>query len=168
MLRKKLLEMIGSYIAAEGGAGKQTGLNQYQKKSVEIVLREMERTIDTIEAMLAADKTGILYSRTVSLSPEQRSKAAELIGKIRAEITELAAMFDLTKQELDGRQAISSMLGIVWEGIEDTHAEKLDRYGNIDPDLPSILDPHIDRLIDTVLTLSRTVTGNESTSSQDP
>ena len=167
MLREKLLEMIGAYTGGEGHTGKQTGLSQYQKRSVEVVLRQLERAIDTIEDMVTSDKRGLLYSRTMSLSPEQRSRVAELAGKIRAEITELAATFDLTKQEMDSRQTISSILGIAWEGLEDIHSEKLDRYGDIDPGLPVTLDPHIDRLIDMVRALSRVVTSNESQTPSD-
>jgi hypothetical protein len=162
VLREKLLEMIGAYAGAEGQTGKQTGLNQYQKRSVEVVLRNLEKAVDTLEEIVISDKKGLLYSRTISLSAEQRSRVAELAGEIKAEIAELAATFDLGKYEMDSRQAIASMLAIAFEGLEDTHSEKLDRYGDIDPSLPVTLDPHIDRLIDTVLALSRVVTSNES------
>ena len=128
-------------------------LNQSQRTSLSIALRHLETAIESIDQLLDGDRRGILKHTTTDLPIGRREAARRMLTAMRDEIQVLTAEFDLEVEEQNGRRIAVALLAHSWEGLEDARVEKLRRYGAVDATLKDSLDPHIERLINLVLSL---------------
>jgi hypothetical protein len=131
-------------------------LNPAQRSSLAVRLRTFEMTLRQADAWLQRDPgDGLLYRYTVDLTPQQRAAIRAEIQVALAEIARLVEKFELVPH----RQHFSSMLAAQmsgeWSSLCDVRAEKLRRYGDVDPRLPMQLNPGIDTLIELAATLAR-------------
>lgn len=121
-------------------------LNPYQKNSLAIQLRHLERTLHDARRQMAAPEDGVLFRRT-GLSAALRHRLGPLIEQTLAEIRLLAERFELENQAEDLRAILRAEMAGAWEGLYDSLSAKLNRYGDVDPALAESLDPHLRRLI---------------------
>ncbi len=130
-------------------------LNQSQRTSLSITMRHLETAVESIEQLLERDRRGILKRTTTDLSSKRRDTARRMLTAVRDEIRVLTAEFDLDVEVQNGLKIAVALLAHSWEGLEDARSENLRRYGAVDAALKDNLDPHIERLINLVLSLEQ-------------
>ncbi len=130
-------------------------LNQYQRRSLGVTLRLLEKALDDIEALLAADHQGLLYAVHTELTPELEMELRQLSGNVRALLAELAQRYQLPVQREDGLRIISARLSSAWENLEDSRPRKLRRYGQLDPEVAEELEPQVEALTRLVLAMEK-------------
>ena len=130
-------------------------LNTAQRSSLTIGLRAFEMHLRQADAWLrGGEERGILYRRSLDLSPERRAAVRAQIAAALAQIAELAERFDLSATEDDLGATIASLMSVDWANLCDTRSAKLHRYGDVDPRLAGLLDADIDALAQRALAVA--------------
>jgi len=130
-------------------------LNYNQRRSVTIVLRNFEEHLRMTSAWLdGAEENGILYRRKLNLSPVQRQVAQQRVDTALETIASLAQKIGLEPEVEDPAGLIRGEMNVSWANLIDTQSRKLKRYGDVDPELKSVLDPAIQRLAQLAMELA--------------
>jgi hypothetical protein len=130
-------------------------LNIAQRSSLTIGLRAFEMHLRQADAWLrGGEERGILYRRSLNLSPEQRAAARGQIAAALAQIAVLAERFGLANADEDLGAAIAAQMSIDWADLSDAHSGKLRRYGDVDFRLADQLDADLDLLAELALSLA--------------
>jgi hypothetical protein len=124
-------------------------LNTAQQTSLSITLREFEARLSRLRVLLDQYETGI------RLTPEGVNRLRQMIDRQQAIIDDLYRRFELRRETIDVVQSMIAELSISWTQLADTGSDKLGRYGEVDPDLSSTLDPALTELVDGCLSMVR-------------
>jgi len=122
-------------------------LNPHQRLALAITLRHVEKTLRTILNDLVIEEQAILYRSKITLSEDKRQQVRQLVETALGLVARLAQTFELPPQVIDNTATLRGPLAILRSDLYDAHAAKLRRYGDVDPDLETELDPAIDDLI---------------------
>lgn len=129
--------------------------NSAQRSSLTIGLRAFEMHLRQADACLQSEpEEGILYRRKVNLAPEQRAAIRAQIAVALAEIAHLARKFELTRFNQDFGASFAGQMSVDWSSLCDLSANKLRRYGDVNPQLAAQLDSDIERLIELASSLA--------------
>lgn len=138
-------------------------LNESQRRKLTSRLLLLEKDLRQVDAWLQiTEEPGLLYRRSLSLSPEQRAAARQNIAAALEQIGELADRFNLARQEENLAATINAMMRLDWCDLGEAYADNLKSSGAVDPHLAPALDPLLDRLAGLVLSLPNIVTGELS------
>lgn len=119
-------------------------LNPAQRNSLTIGLRAFEMHLREADAWLQGrEERGILYRRSLRLSPERREAMRAQIAAALARVAALAERFRLAAAEEDLGTVIAAQVSVDWANLCDMRSAKLHRYGEIDPRLHKLLDEDI-------------------------
>ena len=122
-------------------------LNTAQRTSLAVVLRYFERSLQQAKGWLQGQQDmGVLYRGSLQLSPERRAAALAHIAEALEGITRLAGRFELQPSDEPLENRIAAEMSVNWANLVDTRADKLARYGSVDPELRESLDPEIEHL----------------------
>jgi len=133
-------------------------LNPYQRNALTVALRAFEEQLHLFERwMHGYQESGILYRRQLELSEDRRILIQTQVTKALNYIAELATRFDLRPQDEDAAAMLRAGASVCWANLCDVRADKLKRYGQIDPHLAATLDPSIEALIALALSLSQSL-----------
>ncbi len=133
-------------------------LNDSQKFSVFVTLREFEERLRQAEAWLqGAEEQGHLYHRMLTLSPEQGALAQQHIAEALHRIGDLARTLELSATNGDVAGYIRASLSESWANLCDIRSDKLRRYGAVHPDLAAVLDATVERLAELALGIAALV-----------
>jgi hypothetical protein len=120
------------------------------------VLQEYEENLLQAKYWLAGyNESGALYHRELDMSGEDKIAVLEKIEAALNIIEHLAQALDLPRQGKDAARMIAARLNSAWVSLSDSHAHNLKGYGEVNPQLASILDPEIDQLMQSALELGR-------------
>ena len=130
-------------------------LNEYQKRGISIALRIVEERMYDIEKILH-DKNyaGILYDINCKIPPEKREEISKRVHFIKDRMMYLSKKFNLEKEYREATNEIFSKLPYCLEIIDNIKAKQLERYGDITNGLDSVLDPHLDMMINLLLEIA--------------
>lgn len=129
--------------------------NIYQRRSLEITLRLFEEELREAETCLQVSQVnGILYKRKLSLPLEQRQAAQLKITAALEQIASLARKLVLEPEVQDLARLIRSQMSRNWANLLDVQSDKLNRYGDVDPGLTTVIDPAIHNLSQLALELA--------------
>ena len=143
-------------------------LNPAQRSSLTIGLRAFEMHLRQADAWLqGGEERGILYRRSLDLSPEQRAAARAQIAAALAQIAVLAERFGLAAAEDELGATIASQMSVDWANLCDARSDKLRRYGEVDPRLADLLDVDLDRLAQLALSLAALGRGGQEKTTRD-
>ncbi len=120
-------------------------LNTAQTTSLSITLREFEKRLSRLRVLLEH------YEVVTRLTPEGIDRLRLMIDRQQTVIDELFRRFQLTRGTIDVMQSMIAELSISWTQLVDSRSDKLGRYGQVDPDLKSTLDPALDQLVEACL-----------------
>lgn len=127
-------------------------LNGAQRSSLAITLRMFEEELRRADAWLEMPpEQGILYRRTLHLSPEARDAIRQSIAAALAQISQLAQEFRLAPEEQDLAAVIAAAMSLSWANLCDARSDKLRRFGDVHPSLAEALDPRLDQLAELAL-----------------
>ncbi len=102
----------------------------------------------------AEQEQGVLYQRSLRLTPEQRAAMLEQIDAALQQIGRLAAQFDLAAAEQDLAAVLAARMSADWATLVDLKSARLRRYGPVNQDLAESLDPALDALLQAALALA--------------
>ncbi len=122
-------------------------LNIAQKTSLSITLREFEVRLARLRVLLEQ------YESVKRLTPERVERLRQMIDREQAIIDDLFRRFQLKRETIDVVQSMIAELSISWTQLVDSRSDKLGRYGEVDPDLKSTLDPAIDQMTEACLSM---------------
>lgn len=127
-------------------------LNESQRRSVKIALVRFERNLRLAARWLdGPEEKGILYHRSLNLPAERRQLARKQISAALEQVSEIARALDLEPEGEDASAMIRGNLSVSWANLSDIQSHKLDRYGEVDPKLKSVLDPAVQGLVELSL-----------------
>jgi len=124
-------------------------LNIAQKTSLGITLREFEVRLARLRVLLEQ------YESVTRLTPEGAERLSQMIERQQAIIDDLRRRFQLKRETIDVVQSMIAELSISWTQLVDSRSDKLGRYGEVDPDLKTTLDPAIDQMVKDCLSMVR-------------
>jgi hypothetical protein len=131
-------------------------LNEHQRMALAIVLRQLEMALRRVLADLVNEEQGVLYRRKITLPGDKRTQVQESVEAALERITQLAGDFALPVQVYDNTASLRGSLAILRSDLYDARAEKLRRYGAVDPRLEAALDPYLWDLIELLQAISQT------------
>jgi hypothetical protein len=133
-------------------------LNPSQKNSLSVTLRMFEENLRHAQVWLDGhEENGILYYRKLTLPEENREQARQAINVALDLIEKLSRKFDLRKEASNSASMIRGELTVNWANLLDTRANKLRRFGKVQPELASFLDADIQNLAGIAIHLSATL-----------
>ena len=122
-------------------------LNPEQFRSVEITLRMFEENLRLISTWLdGKEDNGILYRGELNFPSGHRKAVRQYIDAALNQIAILARILELQPEEKDITGMIRGKLAESWANLIDSKSGNLNRYGDVDPRVESLLDPVILRL----------------------
>lgn len=124
-------------------------LNTAQQTSLGLTLREFEVRLSRLRVLLDHDKAAW------RLTPEGVARLRQLIERQQSVSDERSRHFQLKRETSDVVQSMIAELSISWTQLVDSRSDRLDRYGAVDPELKSTLDPALTELIDGCLSMVR-------------
>lgn len=138
-------------------------LNEPQRRKLTSTLRMLEKDLRQVNAWLQiTEETGLLYRRSLRLSPERREAARQCVTAALEQIGELAAAFNLARQDENLAATINATMCLDGIDLGETYADQLKGSGAVDSRLKPALDPHLDRLARLVSLLPDIVSGESS------
>ena len=126
-------------------------LNDAQKTSLVISLRELEARLGRIQVLLD------LNEFSTRLEPEVVSQLRASVHQQQAAMDVLFRRFRLPHETIDVVQTLIAELSISWTQLVDTRSDKLGRYGTVDPRLGTELDPELNQLVESCMQMIRTL-----------
>lgn len=134
-------------------------LNRNQRAALETALRLLESRARTLlQAVQEPPANGVL-TRFRPLNARRARRVQALLQGLLEEIGDLARGFDLRPGEEDLGARVRAEMAVAWSDLHDLKARKLNRYGEVDRRLAETLDPHLQRMIDLTLEISRLAEG---------
>lgn len=125
-------------------------LNTAQKTSLSITLREFEARLSRLHVLLEQNES------VTRLTPEGADRLRQMIDRQQAIIDDLFRRFQLKRETIDAfGQSMIAELSISWTQLVDSRSDNLSRYGEVDLDLKSALDPAIDQMVEACLSMAR-------------
>ncbi len=122
-------------------------LNIAQKTSLSITLREFEVRLSRLRVLLEQ------HESVTRLTPEGADRLRQMIDRQQAITDDLFRRFQLKRETIDVVQSMIAELSISWTQLVDSRSDKLSRYGGVDPDLKSTLDPAIEQMVQACLSM---------------
>ncbi len=110
-------------------------------------MRLLEATLRGITRLVKDPPDDGILTRVRPLSEGTRLRLMLLMEAMQSEIAAVVRAFDLQADDewLDRR--IDAEMSGAWSDLHEVLSGKLKRYGDVDPRLSRVLDPHIRRLI---------------------
>jgi uncharacterized coiled-coil protein SlyX len=136
-------------------------LNTAQQTSLSITLREFEARLTRLRVLLDH------YETSIRLTPDGMARLRHMIDQQQTVVDELYRRFQLKRETIDVVQSMIAELSISWTQLVDTRSDKLNRYGEVDSDLKSTLDPALTELVDGCLSMVQVLEKARSTRSKD-
>lgn len=130
-------------------------LNRSQKSWLAIVLRTTEEAMARIREITKLQDAGRLYALTNDLTSGEIRDLLKLAQEVDNIVIELDERFGFQREVRPISHVVRAELSLLWEALEDNKAEKLHRFGEIDPHLRQVLDPPLERLVQLILTMER-------------
>jgi hypothetical protein len=135
------------------------GLNEHQRRRIEVSLALVDRALLEMERYYLSEKplTSEMVTFTSDLRPAERQQILRLIEQFRHGLRVVREKFQLTPQEVNLRRLLRSYFSHFWSVLHDCRSTKLRGYGDVDPELAHHLDPEMDRLIALAEELERII-----------
>jgi len=137
-------------------------LNPYQKNSLRISLLMFEDNLRHAQAWLDGhEENGILYRRKLDVPERNKKQARKVIATALEIIEKLARTFEFETEVESASAIMRGELVISWENLMNTQARRLRGYGEVHPQLASVLDADIQNLAEMSFRLSELLNGSE-------
>jgi len=133
---------------------KRDRLNESQSRSLAVVLRSIEETVDSIEASLDQEVAEhILYCVINPYTPEEQREMRQVIAHLREVLRRCRDRWGLAREVQRLDVEVSSSSSIFWANLEDRRPEKMRRYGEVPKAVWADLDHDVEDLIGLVVRL---------------
>lgn len=103
-------------------------LGENHRRAISVLLREIERMCDAIDASLQAG-SGALHRLDDDLSAGQRAKLARMTQNLRGELTRLEREIELDTASKSPRRTILALLSAQIVNLQESNAAGLRGYG---------------------------------------
>ena len=122
-------------------------LTDNQRRHLTIYLAQVEDAVEALE-QLATDRTHerVLRVDRRDLPEDFGGRNRDDLSLVRSGLAEMAQTFQLTPLQRSRAREALGLLTIAIVQLQDAGSRGLRGYGPVDPDLPEVLDPALDRL----------------------
>ena len=122
-------------------------LNHPQREHLAVMLAQMEDALDSVARLARTEPpTGRLTAYDDDVPPVFADRVGPTITRLRGRIAAIAAEFRLDGRRISRARSISALVTAALIHIEDSRARNLRGYGEIAPELASVLDPRLEEL----------------------
>jgi hypothetical protein len=121
-------------------------LGENHRRAISVLLREIERMCDAIDACLHA-VPGPLHRLDDDLSASQRAKLARMTQNLRAELAQLEREIELDAARKSPRRAILALLSAQIVNLQESNAAGLRGYGPLTEAATRKIDAATEQLI---------------------
>ncbi|MCL4507687.1 MAG: hypothetical protein M1140_16945 [Chloroflexi bacterium] len=128
-------------------------LNQLQRNSLSIGLREMEITLRHATEDLTSREQGMLYENKPTISPQALEQFQREVALALQDVADLVERLDLSRSAQSNTAVLLAQMAVLWSNLCDISVDKLSRYGDVSPDLAALLMPALTRLIEHTQTM---------------
>jgi hypothetical protein len=135
-------------------------LNKAQHKALSVTLRTVEQRLLEIERLVGTDDySGILCAWKNNVHASKREAFSEKIALAKEKIRAIAEHFSLDKTVIQAGEHFPAELSYCWEVLQGVKAKRLDKYGEVPPDVEPALDPGLTEIIKLVLEMQGLLQG---------
>lgn len=136
-------------------------LTESQKRSLTSSLFLFEKALHKAARLLSEeDEVGIFYSRKTHLSSRKRLFIQKKISQTLKDLANFAKKMGLSSTEESIESEIMADMSISWENIEECRSNRLQGYGELNPNAVRIIDSAINYFAQRAIELSSLVTTN--------
>ncbi len=128
-------------------------LNQPQRNSVSIALRELEVVLRHVSEDLTTRERGMLYEYQPSIPSEGLARIEQESELALQDVALLVRNLDLARAAQANTAVQLAQMAVLWSNLCDISVDKLSRYGEVSPDLAPALMPALNRLIERTQTM---------------
>ncbi|NMB54719.1 MAG: hypothetical protein GYA15_08445 [Leptolinea sp.] len=137
-------------------------LNPAQKTHLYVTLLEFEETLRlALDLLDNPESSGILYSKKLDVTPDDREEIVEIIHSALREIQHISKMYDLPAKDKKLNNLLVAKMSISWANLIDTQSSGLRKYGKLDNEIAENLDPIISSLSTLALRMSSKFSNSE-------
>lgn len=134
-------------------------LNEHQHRVLSTRLSSIERELYNAERLVKGDLAqGELFETTSDITQVESEELLKILQAARQVIADLKNQLGLTVKKQNVRAWLLGHFSIVWTILEDCHANKLQGFGEVSPELSQALDSKIDELIRMVNSINKRIT----------
>lgn len=124
-------------------------LNEAQERSLLVTLRLLEEELFIIQLLAEnGNYEGKLYSLEIDHNEKQRQLLQSEIQIILSHIHKLKKRFGLKAKTERLSKRLRGVESYYWSVLRDQRSGKLKQYGAISTELPGVLDPVLDQIMD--------------------
>lgn len=139
-----------------GQAEEGEGLNDSQTRSLAVVLRHVEETVDGLEVCLTQDEgEHVFYRLRNPYTPAERRQFREIAAGFRQRLRHCRERWALPAQTRRLDMEVAAAAAVLWSDLEDSRPAKLRRYGEVPQGLRASLQADIDELSALVVQLGQ-------------
>lgn len=133
-------------------------LNEHQRRALSTRLAMLDRFFSDVEQVLSGHSPrGEMFEVINDLTAEQRQKVSSFLNEARREIRAIREQFNLEIKREYVHRWLAGHLSIFWTILENSHAAKLEGFGDVSPALAGELDPKIESFVRIVNSLKSLV-----------
>lgn len=122
-------------------------LTDNQRRHLTVYLAQVEDAVESLERLATTEASHrVLRIDRRDLGGDFGSATGEDLAHVRAGLAELARSLHLEPLERSRAQEALGLLTIAIVQLEDAGSRGLRGYGEVDPELPALLDPALGRL----------------------
>lgn len=126
-------------------------LNEHQHRGLSTRFALLDRELYDAEQLVRGSLgRGPMFETCSDLTAEEKEKLLRLLAQAREVVRTLRDRFTLATERRDVRRWLLGHFAILWNILQDSHAEKLKGFGEVSRSLEPLLDPEIDQLIEIV------------------
>ena len=126
-------------------------LNEHQHRALSTRLALLDRQLYDAERLVRGELgNGPMFETWSDLTAEEKETLLPLLAEARLVVSRLRDRFGLSAQRYDVRHWLLGHFSILWNILQDSHAEKLKGFGEVSCDLAPQHDPELDQLIQIV------------------
>ncbi len=121
------------------------------KRRLSVTSKFVEKGLDEIESLLTnGNGNRIAQDIITNVDDEKKKNILKLTEKLRAENEKMFKELDLTPDRLYEDRIIRGTFSYIWSILIDSTSAKMKGYGELSDDESSVIDSHVNVLIDIV------------------
>lgn len=126
-------------------------LGNNHKRSLSVVARHIEKSLDDIEDLLTNERRDKLTEKIITTTDENTRKKLLILTKlIREKNEQMFYDLELNAYNYYDDRILRSNISHIWTLLCDSTPEKLKNYGDLSDEQVKLINTHVNNLLETV------------------
>ena len=134
------------------------GLNENHKRRLAVAMAMVDaaaaRILDLLDEKTSARAMTVMKQ---SLSPEERARLREVIGRLQALAASFAHKYNLEQRSKDLRQMLVAELSQIWTTLENCRARRMKGMGESAPATADPSERDLERMLQSLAEINRLI-----------